>query len=79
MKLENEEAKVLEMVHKALLVNRMLDNVEEMLNFHNFNKDGNQTASDFQNMLLNHLRLKDKVSVNSICLLTQRYRINPKE
>ena len=35
-----EEALMLEVVHRELYSNKMLLNVEEVFNFHNFTKDG---------------------------------------
>lgn len=74
-----EEAQVLELVHRELYANGLLSNVEEVFNFHNFTKDGCQTSSDFQNMLINNFRLKGKVSDQNIGLLTQRYRVATKD
>jgi hypothetical protein len=57
----------------------LLGNIEEIFNFHNFKKDGCLNSDEFQKVLLNQLGLIDKVSVGSVGLLTQRYRINLKD
>ena len=68
------EAQVLQNLHAILFENGMLDKLQDMVTFMNWERDSSCQLSQFKNLLLDSMQLSGKIDENHLTLLLQRYR-----
>lgn len=68
------EALVLQNLHAILYENGMLDKLQDMVTFMNWERDSSCQLIQFKNLLLDTMKLRGKIEENRLSLLLQRYR-----